>query len=557
VSFTDLSANNPTSWSWTFQGGSPSTSTSQNPAVTYNTPGTYDVSLTVSNEAGNDTKTVNGYITVEDAPISYCSSQGSNFSYEWISNVQFSSFSNSSGAAGYTDFTGLTVSLNAGEEVSVSLTPDFSSTVYTENWKVWIDYNKDGDFTDSGEEVFGAVGNSTVSGSFTVPSSANGTTRMRVSMKWNGDPTSCETFSYGEVEDYTVSFSAPPPQPPVADFTSNVTTVTEGESVQFTDLSTNNPSTWAWAFDGGSPANSVVQNPSVTYNTAGTYDVSLFVTNGDGSDEKTETGYITVLPASGGDDPVTLSFTDFESGWGIWTDGGGDCSLYTRGTYSWGGAASADIQDNSGVASSFYMTNGEDVQTPGYVQLEVDFYFIAISMDNSNEDFWVQYYDGSSWNTVADFDQGIDFENNTFYNATVTILESSYDFPTDMRLRFMCDASGNRDDVYIDDITVTAYTTPPNRPVQLLEVESTGKKIKLDMDEFNVYPNPANDVLHVVLEEDESVELQLINTSGQLLLQHELTNGRESIDISQLDPGIYIIRINTDDEVFTQKIIKN
>lgn len=64
VNFTDLSTNSPTSWSWTFTGGSPSTSTLQNPSVTYNTPGLYTVSLTSSNGFGSDIETKNNYINV-------------------------------------------------------------------------------------------------------------------------------------------------------------------------------------------------------------------------------------------------------------------------------------------------------------------------------------------------------------------------------------------------------------------------------------------------------------------------------------------------------------
>ena len=103
-------------------------------------------------------------------------------------------------------------------------------------------------------------------------------------MKYNAQQTSCETFAYGEVEDYTVSFGTPPPLPPVADFTSDTQTVVEGGVVQFTDASMNTPTSWSWTFPGGTPAASADQNPTVTYNTAGTYDVSLTVTNADGSD---------------------------------------------------------------------------------------------------------------------------------------------------------------------------------------------------------------------------------------------------------------------------------
>ncbi|MCS6982128.1 MAG: PKD domain-containing protein [Flavobacteriales bacterium] len=65
VTFTDLSTFNPTSWSWSFPGGTPASFSGQNPpAITYNNPGVYDVTLTVSNPNGSDTETKPGYITV-------------------------------------------------------------------------------------------------------------------------------------------------------------------------------------------------------------------------------------------------------------------------------------------------------------------------------------------------------------------------------------------------------------------------------------------------------------------------------------------------------------
>jgi len=134
----------------------------------------------------------------------YCTSSGDNNSYEWIAGVHIGSMSNTSGASGYSDFTSQTLSVSANDTVSVSLTPGFSGSSYTESWKIWIDYNLDGDFEDSGEEVLSKSGSSTVSGSFTVPGSASGETRMRVSMSYGSAPPYCGTFSYGEVEDYTV-----------------------------------------------------------------------------------------------------------------------------------------------------------------------------------------------------------------------------------------------------------------------------------------------------------------------------------------------------------------
>lgn len=64
VSFTDNSVGSVDSWSWTFEGGTPASSTSQNPVVTYGTPGEYDVSLTVTSGSNNSTETKTDYITV-------------------------------------------------------------------------------------------------------------------------------------------------------------------------------------------------------------------------------------------------------------------------------------------------------------------------------------------------------------------------------------------------------------------------------------------------------------------------------------------------------------
>lgn len=84
--------------------------------------------------------------------------------------------------------------------------------------------------------------------------------------------------------------------PPVADFAANVTTIQVGESVAFSDLSQNNPTSWDWIFEGGSPMVSSEQNPIITYEAEGQYNVSLTVANAFGSDTKTEMEYITVLP---------------------------------------------------------------------------------------------------------------------------------------------------------------------------------------------------------------------------------------------------------------------
>jgi uncharacterized repeat protein (TIGR01451 family) len=112
---------------------------------------------------------------------------------------------------------------------------------------------------------------------------------------------------------------------PVANFTANVTSGVDPLTVQFTDLSTNAPTSWAWDFENDGTVDSTEQNPIYTYSTAGTYTVNLTVSNAGGSDEEIKTDYITVstpvsapvanfsaTPTSGGA-PLTVQFTDLST----------------------------------------------------------------------------------------------------------------------------------------------------------------------------------------------------------------------------------------------------
>jgi len=101
------------------------------------------------------------------------------------------------------------------------------------------------------------------------------------------------THDYSDWQAAVVGIQSP--LPPVADFTSNLTTVLTGSSVSFTDLSTNIPASWHWSFEGGTPAHSTEKNPeNIIYETPGTYSVTLTVTNQNGSGTVTKTDYITV-----------------------------------------------------------------------------------------------------------------------------------------------------------------------------------------------------------------------------------------------------------------------
>ncbi|AZQ43839.1 fibronectin type III domain-containing protein [Nonlabens ponticola] len=149
-------------------------------------------------------------INFSTTSVQYCASKGNSVADEYISNFKLNAINKSStgNAAGYSNFTASSTDLAVGDSYTLEITPTWTGTKYNEAYAMWIDYNQDGDFNDAGEQVFTAAPsqNVLISGSFTVPSgAASGATRLRVSMKYNALPTACETFDYGEVEDYTVN----------------------------------------------------------------------------------------------------------------------------------------------------------------------------------------------------------------------------------------------------------------------------------------------------------------------------------------------------------------
>ena len=138
----------------------------------------------------------------------YCAAAGSNTQFEWISNVKFNTINNSStGGGGYSNFTSISTLVNKGTAYTLTLTPSFASTTYPEYFRVYVDYNGDLDFADVGELVYTSPATSTaVTASITIPTTAiTGNVRMRIMMKDGAITGPCESFTYGEVEDYTLT----------------------------------------------------------------------------------------------------------------------------------------------------------------------------------------------------------------------------------------------------------------------------------------------------------------------------------------------------------------
>ena len=380
INFYDISEGNATSWSWSFPGGTPSSSTAQYPTVTYNTAGTYSVSLTATNAFGaGNTETKTGFITIYSSPTAACTPPtGTNeggFDHV-ISNVTFNTINNSTSSSSNTTLTDFscshTTQVTEGQSYNLSIDYSAGNYGYAEVMEAYIDWNDDGVF-DAGEMVLsGSTPNNSTNNSNTnvlIPGTAvqNKLLRMRVygeggTLSTNEKSCSATMF-IPDVEDYGIYVLPAGGSPPVADFSGTPTTLCEGATVSYTDLSTNTPTSWSWSFPGGTPSSSTSQNPTVTYNTAGTYNVTLTATNTNGSDPEVKTGYITVNGAPGNAGAITGSTSECENATGVAYS---IAAVSGATTYTWSAPAGSTIngQGSNSVTIDFGTTSGNVVVTP-------------------------------------------------------------------------------------------------------------------------------------------------------------------------------------------------
>ena len=601
----------------------------------------YDFHVIAKDAAGNESVASNTEnITTLETQLIYCTSTGTSNSREYISRVQLNSLDNSSGAQLYSDFTSESTTLTKGVQYTVTVTPTWTGRSRREAYRVWIDYNRDGDFADAGEQVYSRSPTKAnpVSGSFTVPSGAvENATRMRVSMKYNSTPSSCETFSSGEVEDYTIVVQGTGPDitPPVislignspinlnvgdtyneqgatatdnvdGDISANVVIGgdTVNTSVEATYVVTynvsdaaGNPATEVTRdvvvsvfvdttppvitlignstinltvgdtyneqgatatddTDGDISANVVIGGDTVNTSVEATYVVTYNVSDAAGN-AATEVTRDVVVSVGGGSTILHQGF--FETNFDGWADGGNDCARVSTAN-SFEGAFSIRLRDNSGTNGS--MTSPTLDLSP-YNQIEVNFYFYANSMENG-EDFWLRYNDGSGFTTIATWVSGTDFNNGSFNNVVFILDNSQFNLVSNGQFRIQCDASGNNDQVYIDQVVISGLGNagPINNSITDVGGNSEGVNVSIPKNslnafegDFRIFPNPANASTTVSLGldiEDEPIDviLNVYDLKGRVVKTRvwtEVTDSRfeKELNTSSLNSGLYMIGITT------------
>lgn len=349
--------------------------------------------------------------------------------------------------------------------------------------------------------------------------------------------------------------------------------ICEGESVAFRANAYNaNVDDFAWTFNGGEPGISATPNPNVTYNTPGTYDVTLAVSNAAGSDSHTSSGMVV----------VSSNTAMYQSDWGYYDSFWGDGFSANYHVFNHDGTENKweHYQGSYGGSSggeSVRMLNFDNIPgrvdelvTPSYNLNTVDnpslkFKWSGTALNSTPGDqlrIYVSTDCGKSWGAPRVTWSGFELVNSglssgsyipsesSIWSDAEVALGSNASNASNVRIKFQWTAGGVSNNFYIDDLTIS------NAP---LSAQSLEREIAL-----SIYPNPANESASIAmtLENSARVEMTMLDMMGRKVLDlyaGQMSHGshRFDVDLSGFADGIYFVRIAVDDAVTVKKLVRN
>jgi len=366
--------------------------------------------------------------------------------------------------------------------------------------------------------------------------------------------------------------------PLTANFTASATTITAGQSITFTNTSGGpNPITSnSWNFDvtsqgGVSPSTSSVASPgAVTYNNAGTYSVSLLVGDGTNTDSEIKNSYITVLPPGG---VICNDITNYS----------GTASLLgSGGTGAFGWISGHNNFDDRAKADKF------PAPAPGLFVNSVELQFAKKHAGTSGSTITVNVWNANGTGGIP----------GTLLGSQTVAVSSLNLYPTPTQVTFASPIAvtgayyvgitfsantGNstQDSVALitnadgetnpgtawerwNDNSWHAYSeTPASWGLNMshsISVElcntATGVNELVKELPISIFPNPAKDIVNVILPSTENNEISVYNVLGEVVYQNNNpTSNKISINLSNQPNGVYFIKAKSGNQLITKKLM--
>lgn len=331
-----------------------------------------------------------------------------------------------------------------------------------------------------------------------------------------------------------------------ADFVSDRRIICEGESVVLTDNSYHGVTQRNWTVTGGNATSLTDSVITVTYNTSGTYDVSLNAGNGTSSVNETKNGFITVVPATGLTAPIMEGFETTislpSSEWYVSDPHeNGSFDITTSVSSSGNNSVILDLNNAQNGYFDELFSRTYDVSALPVVQVSFRYAFtnrdtvptantLKFSVSNDCGNNWVvrRIFSTSILNTAPGIPSGTFIPDaSQWKTGVINNISSSY-LVNDFRMKFTYE---NVDGValYIDDINISPTAS-------INEISENG---------LTVFPNPGIDEIFMKIDKSEMYEIRITDMSGRLISTENryLQGGNQRIITSELAKGSYLISL--------------
>lgn len=357
---------------------------------------------------------------------------------------------------------------------------------------------------------------------------------------------------------------------PIANFNYNKTFICEGQQVAFTDNSYNaTPTGWNWTFVGGTPNNSNVQNPIITYNTPGVYSVTHepFTTNGSGFHQKNDIIIVSSLTAD-----YILPYTEgfentsaFSTNWYSFGTALNKWELTNSTAYSGNNCVKIEnINNNSATVTELVSSTFDLTAIPNPSLVWKSAYAKKVS-GNSNDQLIVYSSTdcGASWQIVGiktvNNLSSAPATNNSFFPSDTTqwkehklVFNSTLASSNNVKLKFYFKSNGGNN-FYIDDINLVTNITTSLSEINPLE-------------SISIFPNPTNKenttITYLLSNPVKSLRVVLKDVLGNdvanIINNQSFSAGKYTLTLDKdkkLAAGMYFIEFNADNNIKVEKLI--
>lgn len=348
-----------------------------------------------------------------------------------------------------------------------------------------------------------------------------------------------------------------------AKFTASATSVNVGTQITFTDQTSGTPISWNWNFPGGTPDSSTERNPVVTYNTVGTYDVSLRVSDGTSNDTQLKTAYITVLDPS-----------DFEDKWlyNVLPEFEDQLSQFV-----FQGDNSGYVSGQNSLQIDQYAEKFHNINPNLNAVKQVQIFPTVMQSNSSDPKIRIKIWNGTTEPDQLVYSKDVAFSdltagqfspidldfpvkvNSDFFVGYEVLYETPVDTFAVAHLPLEADMGWNNTAYMHYNGSWSAYNTifqgNPNTSLAIkaligYDAGATGIEDDLtskEVEKLLIYPNPMVNHSNVVFpnKNNQQYRLIVVDASGRVVrIIENITGNNVTINREQLKPGVHIINLS-------------